>query len=65
MKNSFVASGNNLFDFVLSYNFLRVVSFEERITLYCQLVSQYESVFKVTDEFNTQSDIEFALVYPQ
>ncbi|MCL4536990.1 MAG: hypothetical protein M1610_05315 [Nitrospirae bacterium] len=64
VKNSFVASGNNLFEFVLGYNFAKEISFDERVTVYCQLISQYESIFNVTEKFNTQKEIEYAMVYP-
>jgi len=65
VKNGFVASGYNLFDFVLNYNFAKEVSFEERVTVYCQLISQYENIFEIMDEFEEKKEIEFAMVYPK
>jgi hypothetical protein len=65
VKNSFVASSYNLFDFVMNYNFMKNVSFYERVTIYCQLVSQYESVFEITDQFAQKEKIEFAMIYPK
>lgn len=65
VKNSFVASSNNLFDFVLNYNFMKSVSFDERVTIYCQLVSQYESVFEITEQFAEKEEIEFVMIYPK
>ncbi len=65
VKNSFVAAGNNLFEFVLSYNFAKDVSFDDRVTIYCQLISHYENIFEVTDTFEARKEIEFALVYPK
>lgn len=65
VKNGFVASSNNLFDFVLTYSFAKVVPFEERVTIYCQLISQYEDVFEITDRFEEKKEIEFAIVYPK
>lgn len=65
VKNSFVASGYHLFDFVLNYNFAKEVSFEERVTIYCQLISQYENIFEITDRYEERKEIEFALVYPK
>jgi len=64
VKNGFLASGYTLFDFVLNYNFAKNLSFEEKITIYCQLVSQYESIFEITDEFQEKENIDFAIVYP-
>lgn len=65
VKNSFVASSYNLFDFVLNYNFIKNVSFEERVTIYCQLVSQYDTFFEITEQFAEKDDIEFAMIYPK
>lgn len=65
IRNGFIASSNNLFDFIMSYDFSRDISFEERVTMYCQLISQYESNFEITENFNEKNSIEFALVYPK
>ena len=65
VKNSFVASGYHLFDFVMNYNFVKNVSFDERVTIYCQLISQYENVFEITDQFEANEEIEYAMVYPK
>jgi hypothetical protein len=65
VKNSFVASSYNLFDFVMNYNFSKTVSFDERVTFYCQMVSQYDTIFEITEHFAKKEDIEFAIVYPK
>ncbi|MEO6684668.1 MAG: hypothetical protein ABIN24_01840 [Dyadobacter sp.] len=65
VKNGFLAGSNNLFDFILNYNFDKEVSFDERITIYCQMVSQYDSSFKITDAYNSRQDVEFAMIYPK
>jgi len=65
VRNSFIASGNNLFDFVLAYNFEKEVSFDERVTVYCQLISQYDSSFALTEKYSSQQEIEYAMVYPK
>jgi hypothetical protein len=65
VRNSFVASGNNLFDFILAYQFEKELSFDEKVTLYCQLISQYETSFSVTQNYNAQHEVEYAMVYPQ
>lgn len=63
VRNSFIASGNNLFDFVMSYNFEKEISFEEKVTVFCQLISQYENSFTLTDRYNSEQEVEFAMVY--
>lgn len=63
VKNHFIGSSYHLFDFILNYNFAKVVSFEDRITIYCQLVSQYEENFEITDAYLIHEGIEFAIVF--
>ena len=65
VKNNFIAGSNNLFDFVLNYNFGKNIPFNDLVTIYCQLVSQYENSFKITEEFNKKDEIEFAMIYPK
>ena len=64
MRNGFAASGKNLFQFVMEYNYPREVAFDEKITVFCQLVSMYETEFKVADDYGKQEMIEYAMVYP-
>lgn len=65
VKNGFVAGSYNLFDFIMNYNFAKEVSFEDRVTVYCQLISQYENIFEITDKFEEKMEIEYAMVYPK
>lgn len=65
VKNGFIASSYNLFDFIMNYNFAKKVSFEDRVTIYCQLISQYEDIFEITDQFEEKQEIEYAMVYPK
>lgn len=65
LKNSFIASSYNLFDFVLAYNFGKEVSFDERVTIYCQVVSQYENLFEISEQFAQKDAVEFAIIYPK
>jgi DNA uptake protein ComE-like DNA-binding protein len=65
VKNGFIASSYNLFDFIMNYNFAKKVSFEDRVTIYCQLISQYEDIFEITYQFEAKQEIEYAMVYPK
>ena len=65
VKNNFMAAGNHLFDFLLNYDFLKEVSFPERLTLYCQLISQFEDKLEITSQYGIYEDIEYTLVYPK
>lgn len=65
LKNGFMASSYSLFDFILTYNFIKEMSFDEKITIYCQMVSQYDTVFNISDDFDTSENFEIAIVYPK
>jgi len=65
VKNSFLAGGNNLFDFICAYDFGKEVSFDDCVTIYCQMISQFDTLFKITDVYNNKQDVEFAVVYPK
>ncbi|AFM04484.1 hypothetical protein Fleli_2101 [Bernardetia litoralis DSM 6794] len=65
VKNSFLAGSNNLFDFIMSYDFVTNISFGERVTIYCQMASQYEDNFEITEEIGKKEGIEFAIIYPK
>ena len=65
VKNGFVAGSYNLFDFVLNYKFGKKVTFDERVTIYCQMVSQYETLFEITEHYLEKEEIEFAVIYPK
>ncbi len=65
VKNGFLASGHNLFDFICNYDYGREVSFDECVTIYCQMVSQYDMLFKITEAYNNKDDVEYAMIYPK
>jgi hypothetical protein len=64
MRNGFIASGKNLYQFVMEYHYPREVLMDEKITVFCQLVSMYETEFNVSDDYGKQAQIEYAMVYP-
>lgn len=63
VKNQFLATSDNLFNFLQRYDFPREVNFEERVTLFCQLISLFDKELRIEDETITVGDIECALVY--
>ena len=65
VKKNFAASGKHLFDYIYEYQFPREVSFDERVTIYCQMISIFEEEFEVSENFERQDKIEYALVYPK
>ncbi|MGY0426318.1 MAG: hypothetical protein ACWIPI_05745 [Polaribacter sp.] len=63
IRNRFVATSNNLFNFILNYDFLKEVDFNERVTIFCQIISQYEQELKIKDNFQITNGIEYAMVF--
>ena len=64
VRNDFKRSHRHLFDFLLHYRFIREVTLDERVTIYCQLISRFEDELEVTDIFLRHNKIEYAIVYP-
>ncbi len=63
VRNRFVATSDNLFNFILNYDFLIDVDFNERVTIFCQIISQYEQELKIKDNFQITNGIEYAMVF--
>ena len=65
VRNEFKRSNKHLFDFVMSYHFVGEIGFDERVTTFCQIISLFEDELEFPDEFQTQDNIEYAIVYPK
>jgi len=65
LRNQFIATSDNLFNFVMNYEFSKTVNFDERVTIFCQITSQYERDLRVQEDFEIANGVEFALVYPK
>jgi hypothetical protein len=65
VRTDFKQSGKHLFDFLMIYPFVREVPFEERVTIYCQIISLFEDELELSDKFMIQNNIEYAVVYPK
>ncbi|WP_153797707.1 hypothetical protein [Foetidibacter luteolus] len=64
IKRGFMASGNHLFNYIMQYKYQRQVSYEEKITLFCQMVSMYEMELDVKDNYLHDGQVEYAVVHP-
>lgn len=58
------AQPEDLYSFLMRYPFRQEVSEEERTTLFCQIVSLYESQFRISEEFGIYKNYEYARIYP-
>jgi hypothetical protein len=65
VRNDFKRSGNDLFGFLMQYRFVREVAFEERVTVFCQIVSMFENELELSDNLLKQGNMEYAEVYPK
>lgn len=65
VKNSFVASGDNLFDFVINYKFHRNLSFNEKLVVFCQIATIFESELNITDRHASFNGVRYPLIYPR
>lgn len=65
LKESFLSRGGDLFDFINNYNFEKEPSFEEKVTLFCKLASQFRDDFSISDTYTKIENIEYALITPK
>jgi hypothetical protein len=65
LKESFLSRGGDLFDFINNYNFEKELSFEEKVTLFCKLASQFRDDFSISDSYSKIENIEYALITPK
>ncbi|SFZ81500.1 hypothetical protein [Tenacibaculum maritimum] len=62
LKNSFIATSDNLFNFILNYNFLKPIDFNERVTIFCQVISLYEEELDIKNHYEVTNGLEYAIV---
>lgn len=65
LRNGFQASGNHLYQFIMQYRFPKELSFEEKVTVFCQMVSLYEKEFTIMEDYSKDNEVEYAMVYPK
>ena len=62
LKNGFAASGRHLHNYIMEYNYPREVSYEEKITIFCQMVSIYEQELIIQDSYQKDGTVEYVMV---
>lgn len=63
--NSFVASGEHLFAFVMNYSYKKMVSTEDKLVFFCQIASEYAENLNFTDRYQCTDKVEYPLVFPK
>ncbi len=61
--NGFSASGHNLFDYILHFNYRSERTLEEHAVLFCQMVIEHPEKCQITDEYAVYQDIEYPIIY--
>ena len=61
--NAFLASGYNLFEFILKYDYKVKRNIEEHVALFCQLVILHPDECRMTSEYAIYQDIEYPIIY--
>lgn len=61
--NAFLASGYNLFEFILRYDYKTIRSIEDYVFLFCQLVILHPDDCRMTGEYAVYQDIEYPIIY--
>jgi hypothetical protein len=64
LKRKFDLSNVHLFQFLQQYKFTNEITFEELVTLYCQMVILFEHDLRIEEEYLTDNNISYSLVYP-
>ena len=62
IKRGFAASSHHLHNFIMQYKYPREVSYEEKITIFCQMVSMYELELNIKEVFQKDEKVEYAIV---
>ena len=66
VKTSFMASGDNLFHFVMSYSgYRKQVTDEEKLVLFCQIAAQYLEELSISNTYRRHNSIEYPLIFPK
>jgi hypothetical protein len=65
LKENFLSRGVDLFDFINNYNFEKEFSFEDKVTLFCKLASQFRDDLSISDNYLEIENIEYVLITPK
>lgn len=66
VKTAFMASGDNLFHFVMNYSgYRKQMADEEKLVLFCQIAAQYHDELVISEEYGRHGNIVFPFIYPK
>lgn len=66
IKNAFVASGDHLYRFIMTYSgYRKKLDYEDKLVLYCQLATEFFYEFSFTDKCEQDNEVSYAIIYPK
>lgn len=66
VKVAFMASGDNLFHFVMNFSgYRKPMNEEDKLVLFCQIAAQYLDELSISDEYHNYNGVEYPLIYPK
>lgn len=66
VKNAFMASGDNLFHFIMNYSgYRKSMDIEDKLVLFCQIAAQYFDELTVSDECRQYEGFEYPIIFPK
>ena len=66
VKAAFMASGDNLFHFVMNFSgYRKPMNEEDKLVLFCQIAAQYLDELSISDEYHCYNGVEYPLIYPK
>ncbi len=66
VKNAFMASGDNLFHFIMNYSgYRKSMDIEDKLVLFCQTAAQYFDELTVSDECRQYEGFEYPIIFPK
>lgn len=63
IKKSFDNSNQDLFKFILNFDFLNSFTFEEKINIFCKIIAEFENELIIKEDLSNYNEINYALVY--
>lgn len=61
--NAFKAGSNDLFSFILSYDYKQERTIDQHAVLFCQLAVQHPEECRITEQYATYRALEYPLIY--
>lgn len=61
--NAFCAQGNNLFDYLLTYDYKQERTLADHATLFCQIVILHPEECRISGQYATYQDLEYPIIY--